>query len=265
MDVTRAQLEAGALGLLHGPVELLPVSSSAHVETLPWLLRWEVASWDGAARKELEVALHAGTAAALLLLLAPDPWIRLNPRRLGLRVAALVPPALAGLALERPIEERLRGPLALALGLVAGGAALALGDRVAPARRSDDADWRDGLWLGLAQACALVPGVSRSGATLAAARARRFDRPAASELSWEVGLPVLLGAGGLKTWRVLTAGGRHERGRALVAAAAAAFVSTLVAGRAIGMQRRAPLWRWAAWRVGLAASILLVRENRGRD
>ena len=63
----RAELEAALLGLLHGPAELLPVSSSGHVAAVPWLLGWEVAGWDGERRKELEVALHAGTAAALLL------------------------------------------------------------------------------------------------------------------------------------------------------------------------------------------------------
>src|SRR5688572_850652 len=63
----RTEREALALGLLHGPAELVPVSSSGHVTALPWLLRWDVAGWDGERRKELEVALHAGTAAALLL------------------------------------------------------------------------------------------------------------------------------------------------------------------------------------------------------
>ncbi|MFL5974757.1 MAG: undecaprenyl-diphosphate phosphatase, partial [Solirubrobacterales bacterium] len=90
----RASCEALALGLLHGPVELLPVSSSGHVAALPRLLRWEVAGWDGARRKELEVALHAGTAAALLLVARPAGV------RPGLLAAAALPPGLAGLALE---------------------------------------------------------------------------------------------------------------------------------------------------------------------
>jgi undecaprenyl-diphosphatase len=248
----RAELEALALGLLHGPAELVPVSSSGHVAALPWLLGWDVAGWDGARRKELEVALHAGTAAALVVVLRPG---RMRP---GLLAAAVLPPALAGLALERRIEERLGTPATLAAGLLAGGAALVLADRVPATRTAADAGIRDGLWLGLAQAAALVPGVSRNGATLAAARARGVGRADASRLSWEVALPVLLGASGLKAWRLR----RTAASVPLAIGAAAAFASTLATARAIGIERRAPLWPWAAWRAGLAATILAVRQNR---
>src|SRR5690349_21580229 len=107
---TRAAAEAALLGLLHGPAELLPVSSSGHVAALPWLLGWEVAEWDGERRKELEVALHAGTAAALLVVLRAEitaTVARLDRRRATVLAAALAPPAVAGLTLERRIEARL--------------------------------------------------------------------------------------------------------------------------------------------------------------
>jgi undecaprenyl-diphosphatase len=272
----RTEREALALGLLHGPAELVPVSSSGHVAAVPWLLGWEVAGWDGARRKELEVALHAGTAAALLLVLRPERV------RLRLLAAAFAPPAVVGLGLERRIEERLGTPATLAAGLLAGGAALVLADRTAAVRGEEDAGMRDGLALGLAQAAALVPGVSRNGATLAAARARGFDRPSASRLSWEVALPVLLGATALKGGRVGRAVGRPggadgpdarraasgddraARVRPLAVGASAAFLSTLATARAIGIERRAPLWPWAAWRAALAGAILAVRHNRSR-
>ena len=253
----RTDAEALALGLLHGPAELVPVSSSGHVAALPWLLGWEVAGWDGARRKELEVALHAGTAAALLALLRPA---RVRP---GLVVTAALPPAIAGLALERRVEERLGTPAPLAAGLLAGAAALVLADRARSTRGDGDADWRDGAALGLAQATALVPGVSRSGATLAAARARGFGRADASRLSWEVALPVLLGASGLKGLRIAAARGA-VRVRPLALGAGAAFLSTRATARAIGIERRAPLWPWAVWRAGLAGAILAVRHNRSR-
>jgi undecaprenyl-diphosphatase len=254
----RAEREALALGLLHGPVELVPVSSSGHVAAVPWLLGWEVAGWEGARRKELEVALHAGTAAALLLVLRPA---RLRPRLLA---AAFGPPAVLGLALERRIEERLGTPVTLAAGLLAGGAALMLADRAAAARDDEEADVRDGLALGLAQAAALMPGVSRNGATLAAARARGFDRAGASRLSWEVALPVLVGATALKGWRVARGLEGPARVLPLALGAGAAFASTLATARAIGIERRAPLWPWAAWRAALAGAILAVRHNRSR-
>ena len=251
----RAEREALALGLLHGPAELLPVSSSGHATAIPWLLGWEVAGWDGTRRKELEVALHAGTAAALLIAARPP-----RPRP-ALVAAAVLPPALAGLALERPIEARLGTPATLAAGLLAGAAALVAADRAPAARAWADATTADGWWLGLAQAAALVPGVSRSGATLAAARARGFARADAARLSWEVALPVLLGASGLKAWR-LRGGVRDVR--PLAVAAGAAFASTLAAAGTIGLERRRPLWPWAAWRAGLAAVVLAVRQNRAR-
>jgi undecaprenyl-diphosphatase len=254
----RAEVEALALGLLHGPVELVPVSSSGHVAAVPWLLRLEVAGWDGARRKELEVALHAGTAAALLLVLRPE---RVRARLLA---TAFAPPALIGLALERRIEQRLGTPATLAAGLLAGGAALVLADRTAAMRDDGEAGAHDGLVLGLAQAAALVPGVSRNGATLAAARVRGFDRAAASRLSWEVALPVLLGATALKGWRVAQGLEGAPRVRPLALGAGAAFLSTLATARAIGIERRAPLWPWAAWRAGLAGAILAVRHNRSR-
>jgi undecaprenyl-diphosphatase len=251
----RAEREALALGLLHGPVELLPVSSSGHVAALPWLLGGEVAGWDGARRKELEVALHAGTAAALLIVARPAGF---RPR---LVAAAVLPPAVAGLALERRIEARLGTPATLAAGLLTGAAALVLADLARGRRTADEATVADGWWLGLAQAAALVPGVSRSGATLAAARARGFARADASRLSWEVALPVLLGASGLKAWRLRDG---VRRARPLALGAGAAFASTLATAGAIGLERRGPLWPWAAWRAGLAAAVLGVRHNRGR-
>jgi undecaprenyl-diphosphatase len=253
----RAEAEALALGLLHGPAELVPVSSSGHVAALPWLLGWEIAGWDGARRKELEVALHAGTAAALLV-----AWRPPRPRP-ALLATAFAPPAVIGLTLERRIEGRLGTPGTLAAGLLAGAAALVAADRAPGGRRARDARLADGVWLGLAQASALWPGVSRNGATLAAARARGFDRPEASRLSWEVALPVLLGATALKGTR-LASHAREGDLAPLAVGAGAAFLSTLACAGAIGFERRSPLWPWAAWRAGLAAAILLVRHNRRR-
>jgi undecaprenyl-diphosphatase len=236
--------DAVALGLIQGPAELLPVSSSAHVGLL--LDRWGLS---GAERKEMEVALHAGTALAL----AAFDRRRL---RIPLLVAATAPPALAGLVFERPIEERLGTRKTIAAGLVLGAIAMVLADRT-PARRVD-ADATDGLWLGAAQALALIPGVSRSGATRAAARARGFGRDEAAELSREVALPVLLGATALKGARLIARRPGAETVRALATAAAAAAVSTAATLRL----RESSLRTWAAYRVALA--VVVVWQDRGR-
>jgi undecaprenyl-diphosphatase len=238
--------EAIALGLLQGPVELLPISSSAHVGLL--LDRWGVA---GAERKEMEVALHAGTALALALL---------DRRRLriGLLIAATAPPAIAGLLFERPIEERLGTPRSIAAGLLAGAVAMLLADRTAQRRLAAEAGALDGAALGLAQALALVPGVSRSGATRAAARLRGFTRVDAAELSREVALPVLLGATTLKGARLAARQPNGETVRTLATAAAAATISTAATLR----MRESSLRVWAAYRAALA--VVVVWQDRGR-
>jgi undecaprenyl-diphosphatase len=151
-----------------------------------------------------------------------------------------------------------------AAGLVLGSAAMVLADRRPGERLEESARARDGVLLGLAQACALMPGVSRSGATLAAARALGFARPDAVRLSRAIGVPVLAGAAGLKGLRLLQR--RPARGELATLAlgaltAAAATLGSLPLARVL--ERGQPLAPWAAYRCGLAG-VLLVRENRGR-
>jgi undecaprenyl-diphosphatase len=250
--------ETGLLGLLQGPAELLPISSSAHVGLLPWLLRWRHAALDAATRKEVEVVLHAGTAIALAALAPPRA-------PLGRLALATAPPALAGLILEGPIQRRLGTPRTVAFGLLAGAAAMAAADRTPERRGADDARAADALWLGAAQALALIPGVSRSGATRAAARRRGFDRPAAAALSREAALPILAGATALKAVRVARRRPSAATLRALGVGTAAAAASTAAA---LAVERRlaarAPLAGWAAYRAGLAAAILAVDARRRR-
>jgi undecaprenyl-diphosphatase len=242
--------ETVALGLLQGPAELFPISSSAHVALLiPRDL-------PAAARKEIEVALHLGTAIALALTARPAP-------RPALLVAATAPPALAGLALERVVEERLGTPPTIAAGLLAGAAAMVAADRVPP--RRVEPGLADGIVLGLAQAAALFPGISRSGATRAAARARGFDRRTAAELSREVALPVLAGAAVLKGYWLARRRPAAAELRALAAGAAAAAGSTWAALRAErALASDAPLAAWAAYRVAVAAAVLAVWHDRRR-
>src|SRR5665213_3416366 len=175
-----------ALGLAHGPTELLPISSSAHTILIPWLAGWPYAELDPELRKSFEVALHAGTAAALLTDLRSiehRPRLATVARAAGTRQALLValsfiPPAVAGYTFEQFLQRRLSGPPTIAAGLLLGGAAMALADArpQAGTHTLEQASVLDGLALGVAQACALVPGVSRSGAVLTAARARGFSR-----------------------------------------------------------------------------------------
>jgi undecaprenyl-diphosphatase len=246
-----------ALGLLQGPAELLPVSSTAHVELLGRRLDG-YARLGAAARKELAVALHAGSAVALALGGMPA---RPPRERWALLALATAPAALAGLALEGPIERRLSAPGAMAAGLVAGSIALVAADRRPQERDAGDAAPGDALWIGLAQAAALAPGVSRSGAVRSAARARGFTRSAAAELAAETALPVLAGAAALKGARLAA---RRPAGRELAALAAGALaaVASTMAARAVIRRAEPPAWVWAAYRIAFAGAVLSDRGVR---
>lgn len=251
--------QAIALGILQGPTELLPVSSSAHITIVPWLLGHDLRELDDELRKSFEVALHAGTAAALIIGLrgeVREAVSGLDARRLGLLAASFLPPAVVGYTLERPIERRLGTPGTIAFGLAAGGIVMAWADRAPQSRSHSAAGVLDGLWLGIAQACSLVPGVSRNGATLAAARLRRFSRADANRLSRHSALPVIAGATVLKGVRLARRGVAREAVAPLVAGAGAAFVSTLASRWLIGqVERNRSLAPYAAYRIGLAGAI----------
>jgi undecaprenyl-diphosphatase len=256
---------AVVLGTIQGPTELLPVSSSAHLSLVPRLAGWGWGEIDPEARKSFEVALHAGTAAALLVGQRREIAAELaafDARRAAVVGLSFIPPAVVGYTLERQIEARLGGPRTIVAGLVAGAAAMLAADTRPQERGPGDAGVVDGLALGIAQATALIPGVSRNGATLTAARARRFTREHANLLSRTVALPVIVGATVLKGVRLRKRGVAPELGRAMAAGVAASFASTLASQRLIGLvERDRALWPYAAYRLALAAAVA-VRMSR---
>jgi len=267
---------AALIGALHGPTELLPVSSSAHVALLAG------GEDDPELRKAFEIALHAGTAAALLLGLrgeVGEAVLGLDGRRVALLAGSFVPPAAVGLALERRIEERLGTPGTTAAGLAVGALAMWWADeraerrecvvlpppskgRGAHVRRREEAGLADGLLFGLAEATALWPGVLRGGATLTVLRARGYGRADAHVLSRHTALPVIAGATALKGVRLARRGLPRAHRAAFAAGTIAAFAATLaslplVAGRSRHPRASPPLRPFAAYRLALAAALIL--------
>jgi undecaprenyl-diphosphatase len=249
---------------------MLPVSSSGHVEAARVL--FGISGGD-------EVGLHAGSLAALVFgcrAEALEILRRLSWRRVGMHLAAGAIPAGAGYALELvrprpavgPPGRTQRPPVraqgdkgvtgtfvpprravpSVAIGMVAGAGLLLVAERASGERSRWDAGPVDGVWLGLAQAAALWPGVSRNGATLAAARLRGFAPSEANPLSREVGVPVTLGAVALR---------RAPLSPGVVAAFASAL-ATLPALRMV--DRGGALWPWAAERAAVA--VLCLRHSR---
>jgi len=263
------------LGLLQGPTELLPISSSAHTVLIPWLAGWPDAELDPELRKSFEVVLHVGAGVALAVDMRAEltqAAINLDGRQAAVIALSLAPPAIAGFTLQRFIEHRLGGPRSIAAGLIAGAIAMALadsrgstGERPAAATRGRaSAGPCDGLALGLAQAAALIPGVSRNGATLSAARARGFSRADAETLSWQAALPVILGASALKGRQLARAELPPGTGRALMVGGGAAFLSTLASARLLRRERGSgrSLLPCSIYRCLLAATVLRRLRDR---
>jgi undecaprenyl-diphosphatase len=210
---------AAALGALQGLGEFLPISSSGHLIVVPWLLGWPDQSL------AFDVALHLGTLAAVVYAFAGD-WLRLfrgffaglsagrpfdNPegRMLGLLALASVPGAVAGLLLDDWAETVFRSPALVGVTMAVMGGVLWMADRRAATApdAGDDVGLRDAVLIGCAQALALVPGVSRSGATISAALFLGHRREAAARFSFLLATPITFGAAMLKVPELLTAAG----------------------------------------------------------
>jgi undecaprenyl-diphosphatase len=201
--------QAIILGITQGITEFAPISSSGHLILVPWLFGWSIVE-DPALNKTFDVALHIGTLAGALAYFRVDVWrfarafagsvrrrrIATTDERLAWAlVVGTIPGALVGGVFEDPIQEHLGAPWLIAVMLVVFGALLYAVDRTARrARDISSIGVRTGLFLGVAQAIALQPGVSRSGVTMTAARAIGIDREAAARFSFLLAMPIIFGA-----------------------------------------------------------------------
>lgn len=201
-------LQVWVLALVQGLTEFLPVSSSAHLILIPQLTQWDD---QGLA---FDVALHLGSLAAVLIYFRHQltamtvSWFSsLRTRQLDddarlawAVVLATIPVGLAGLLFNDVIASVLRSPLYIAAGLIIFGVALGWADwRYRGTRSVNQMNWKDVLWIGLAQALALFPGTSRSGITLTAGLFLGLSREAAARFSFLLSIPVILLACGLET------------------------------------------------------------------
>jgi undecaprenyl-diphosphatase len=277
-------LQALILGIVQGLTEFIPVSSSAHLIIVPWLLGWRD---PGLA---FDAALHLGTLLAVLAYFAAD-WLELArgfgasiaERSLGgqrnrlmawLILVGCVPGAVAGLLLDHPVEAFFHNPngahttsamLLIAAFVLGLAALLLLAEQIARHTRPlDQVGWRDAILIGLAQAAALLPGVSRSGATMTTGLLLGLEREAAARFSFLLATPIIAGAGLKKVYDALKAG--------LSAGDQAAFAIGLLAAAVTGYMCIAFLLRYlqrnstvpfVVYRVLLAIVILVVALSRG--
>lgn len=253
-------VHALALGAIQGVAELLPISSSGHLTLIPALLGWPYAQLDPGLRKAFEVGLHAGSALGLVGTLREDLSelaSEFDARHAAGVVLGLAPPTVAGLLLERLFDERLNRPRNVAGAQVVAGLAMALTDRRPATRSYGAARTGDHLVLGLAQAAALVPGVSRNGSTLTGARLRRFSRPASARLSRQAALPVVAAAAVLKGARLAQGGLPRQLRWPFAAGMAAATCATLASRRLLDRMEEASSYApLGAYRMALGATAL---------
>ncbi len=264
-------LQALVLGVLQGLAEFFPISSSAHLALAPWAFGWED---PGLA---FDVALHVGTLVAVLwyfraewmrLLAAPGAIVRrrsiagTEERRLAYLVVGTIPGGIAGLLLERKADVAFRAPVLIATALIVMGVLLWVVDRVLPSRRAlPDFTWRDAAVIGVAQAFAIIPGVSRSGSTITAGRALAVERESAAVFSFLLSMPIIAAAALLKVPHLLAHGLTAPLVIGIVSAAASSWLAIAVVLRYVKTHSYGV---FAAYRVLLGVAVLVLAAYRAR-
>lgn len=188
-------------GLIQGLTEFLPISSSGHLVIIPAFLD-ELGMDIQPPSLAVSAVLHLGTLAAVLVYFRQDLMkvLRLRDDTEGRKIALLVAigtlPALVGFPLRDRIESLQEDITKVGLALIATGVILVIGQLFAKGvRRLIDGKWPDALVVGVAQAFALIPGISRSGITISAGNSQRFDPREAARFSFLLGIPAIAGAG----------------------------------------------------------------------
>jgi undecaprenyl-diphosphatase len=263
--------QAIALGIIQGLSEFLPISSSAHLTLVPWLLGWED---PGLA---FDVALHFGTLLAVLWYFRME-WLTLiraafgivttgrietpEKRRVVYLIIATIPGAIGGYLLQSRAESAFRSPQIIAIALIVLGAVLWIVDKLVDQRRIlGEMRWVDSALIGLSQVIALIPGVSRSGATITSARGLRFDRESAAEFSFLMSMPIIAAAVILEGPKALHQSGlTNELMSGVVASAISGWLAISILMRYVS---RHSYGIFAAYRIILGLAVLAVVYARG--
>jgi undecaprenyl-diphosphatase len=261
-------LHAFVLGMVQGLGEFLPISSSAHLIITPWLFNW---TDPGLA---FDVALHWGTLIAVLLYFWQDVILiikgffhslskstrdlqnNIYQKLAWLLIIASVPGAIIGKLLEEQAEHAFRNPLLIAITLSVMGLVLLIADRLGEkVKNLNHITWVNAIVLGLAQAAAVIPGVSRSGATITAGLFQGFKREDAARFSFLMSIPIIAGAGLLKLPDILHATNHTPLIVGFISAAIFGFLSIKFLMKYIS-NRSYALFTW--YRLALAALIVIV-------
>lgn len=246
------------LSVVQGLSEFLPISSSAHLLLIPWLFHWSDPGLG------FDAAIHLGTAVALIVYFWKDLWriVLEHGKLFWYLVIASIPGAIFGFFGDKWIEEHLHqassAPLIVGVSLIVMSFVLYWIDRRARLKR-DIADMKqsDALWIGAAQALALVPGVSRSGATIAAGELIGLTREEAARFSFLLAVPITVGAGAYKTLQLLGSKGQGvSHTEVVVGVVVSAIVGWLVIKWLLNYLQRHTLTLFVVYRIILGLLVV---------
>jgi len=207
------------LAAIQALTEFLPISSSAHLWFMPWALGWKDPGLI------FDIALHAGTVVAIIIYFFRD-WVQIIGQGLGLQIgtdeqlrqnrallwllaAASIPIGVLGYLFNKQAETTWRNPYLIGVMLIGIGVLMWIADRRASGggKSMDRVDWGDGLWIGVAQVLAIIPGTSRSGVTITAGLFRGLNRETAARFSFLLSTPAILAAAAKGAWEINKEGG----------------------------------------------------------
>ncbi|MBW3555870.1 MAG: undecaprenyl-diphosphate phosphatase [Actinobacteria bacterium] len=274
-------LHAIVLGIVQGLSEFLPISSSGHLILVPWLFGWNELVENPELNRSFDVALHVGTLLALLVYFRRD-LLRLavagvrsvarrridgpDERLAWLLVVASVPAATVGLVLDSLLEGHSGGEAVIGVMLIVFGLVLLVADRAQGRRAVDAFRFRDAAVMGVAQAIALQPGVSRSGATISVGRWLGFERDAAARISFLMTVPITAGLGVYKAVDVFVLGEGLPPGFAAPFAwgtATAAVTGFLAVWGLLRLIRTRSFAPFVVYRVLVGTAVIAVALARG--
>ncbi|RMF31308.1 MAG: undecaprenyl-diphosphate phosphatase [Chloroflexi bacterium] len=267
-------LQAILLGFLQGATEFIPVSSSGHLVLVPWLLGWAPPPL------AFDTTVHWGTLVAVFAVFWRDLWGLLRAWLISLRRRSLadpqarlawaillgsLPAALAGVLLGDFFERLFGQPIAAASFLLITALILTVSERVGRCRRPLwSIGGMDALLIGLAQAAAILPGISRSGATIATGLAREIEREAAARFSFLLSVPVILGAGLVKLLDLAQAGSLAAQAPTLLVGFLVAALTGYLAIRwLLAFLQRRPLYVFALYCAAFGLLNLVIALARG--
>jgi undecaprenyl-diphosphatase len=259
------------LGFIQGLTEFLPISSSAHLVLAPYLLNWKIPEQEAFI---FDVLVQLGTLVAVIIyfwkdlvcilqavitgILKAKPFADPNARLGWFLVLATIPAGIAGITVKKYVEAAFASPVATALFLLLTAVLLVAAELIGKRTRGvESLNWKDSLWIGIAQVISLFPGVSRSGSTIAGGMTRNLNRVSAGRFGFLMAIPVMLAAGAFEIVDLVH--GSFTPGFITVMIAGfitAALVGYLSIHWLLRYLTRRPLYLFAGYCVALCAIVL---------